>query len=88
MITSEQDAWNKKDIFYYNSLVIGLAPEGKIRVWLKGNATLNILIATGQTVSGDQLTLCRGITKSDFSYGYDEDTKEFIKGKTYPYGSW
>ncbi|HGW3381222.1 TPA: type VI secretion protein, partial [Escherichia coli] len=25
---------------------------------------------------------------SDFSYGYDEDIKEFIKDKTYPYGNW
>ncbi|EET7734958.1 TPA: type VI secretion protein, partial [Escherichia coli] len=24
----------------------------------------------------------------DFSYGYDEDIKEFIKDKTYPYGNW
>ncbi|WP_063587513.1 DUF2931 family protein [Hafnia alvei] len=88
MITSEQDAWNKKDIFYYNSLVIGLAPEGKIRVWLKGNATLNILIATGQTVSGDQLTLCKGVTRFPNGYEYPEMTNEFIKGKIYPYGNW
>ncbi|EOJ9821640.1 type VI secretion protein, partial [Escherichia coli] len=25
---------------------------------------------------------------SDFTYGYDEDIKEFIKDKTYPYGNW
>ncbi|EEC8802807.1 type VI secretion protein, partial [Escherichia coli] len=24
----------------------------------------------------------------DFTYGYDEDIKEFIKDKTYPYGNW
>ncbi|EET4969110.1 type VI secretion protein, partial [Escherichia coli] len=24
----------------------------------------------------------------DFSYGYDEDIKEFIRDKTYPYGNW
>ncbi|EKN4695825.1 type VI secretion protein, partial [Yersinia ruckeri] len=24
----------------------------------------------------------------DFSYGYDQDIKEFIEGKTYPYGNW
>ncbi|ENJ5782765.1 type VI secretion protein, partial [Escherichia coli] len=23
-----------------------------------------------------------------FSYGYDEDIKEFIRDKTYPYGNW
>ncbi|EEV0876769.1 type VI secretion protein, partial [Escherichia coli] len=28
------------------------------------------------------------VTKSDFTYGYDEDIKEFIKDKTYPYGNW
>ncbi|HHD8974504.1 TPA: type VI secretion protein, partial [Escherichia coli] len=24
----------------------------------------------------------------DFTCGYDEDIKEFIKDKTYPYGNW
>ncbi|GJH97518.1 hypothetical protein ECZC10_53660 [Escherichia coli] len=40
------------------------------------------------TVSGDKMKMCKGVTKSDFSYGYDEDIKEFIKDKTYPYGNW
>jgi hypothetical protein len=41
-----------------------------------------------ETLSGDQLNVCKGITDSDFSYGYDQDIKDFIKGKTYPYGNW
>jgi len=40
------------------------------------------------TLSGDKLDACKGITQSDFSYGYDQDIKDFIKGKQYPYGSW
>lgn len=40
------------------------------------------------TLFGDNLDICKGITKSDFSYGYDKDTEAFIKGKKYPYGRW
>jgi len=39
-------------------------------------------------MAGDEMRMCRGVTKSDFSYGYDQDIKDFIEGKTYPYGSW
>lgn len=30
-------------------------------------------------VSGEKLYMCKGVTDSDFSYGYDEDTMDFIK---------
>ena len=32
--------------------------------------------------------MCKGVTKSDFSYGYDENILRFIKNKKYPYGRW
>ncbi len=45
------------------------------------------------TLSGDKLDICRDVpVRIDFNYsipdGYDPFIKEFIKGKTYPYGSW
>ncbi|MEW6485217.1 MAG: DUF2931 family protein [Pseudomonadota bacterium] len=77
-------AWNK-------TLLFGLAPEGKVRIWLLSNGradNLPVEPLTLTTVSGDQLYGCKGITQSNFSYGYDQDIKDFIKGKTYPYGNW
>ncbi|WP_413527889.1 DUF2931 family protein [Rahnella inusitata] len=76
---------------WYKTMLFGLAPEGKVRVWLQdvGNhPNYPVPVTDLKTVSGEELTVCRGITKSDFSYGYDQDIKDFIKGKTYPYGSW
>ncbi|WP_421505981.1 DUF2931 family protein [Erwinia rhapontici] len=76
---------------YYDSIQIGLAPEGKVAVWIDGigfEPNHRVIPAVLKTVSGDELALCKGITKSDFSYGYDQDIKDFIKGKQYPYGKW
>jgi hypothetical protein len=40
------------------------------------------------TVSGEQMKMCRGVTNFSKGYEYTKGTKSFIKGKTYPYGSW
>ncbi len=87
-------AWNKyrpEEPAWYDTMLFGLAPEGKVRVWLQnsgGGDNYPVPVIKLKTVSGDKLDLCRNVTKSDFSSGYDQDIKEFIKGKTYPYGSW
>lgn len=75
---------------YHRFMVIGLAPEGKVRVWLQNSRKPNIELTDilVETVYGDKLDMCKKITSSDFSYGYDEDIIEFIKGKKYPYGEW
>jgi len=76
---------------YYDTMTIGLAPEGKVTVWLQdvGKYPNYLVIPSAmETLSGDQLNVCKGITDSDFSYGYDQDIKDFIKGKNYPYGNW
>lgn len=76
---------------YYDRVQIGLAPEGKVAVWLQGSGSepnYRVTPSVLTTVSGDKLDICKEITKSDFSYGYDKDIKDFIKGKKYPYGSW
>ncbi len=76
---------------WYKTLLFGLAPEGKVRVWLQDvgdHQNYAVPVEKLKTVSGDKMTVCKGVTQSDFSYGYDQDIKDFIKGKTYPYGSW
>ncbi|ELW9549202.1 hypothetical protein CEG88_16445 [Klebsiella aerogenes] len=96
-----QDTWNKMttsypDVLepgknaYRQTMLIGLAPEGKVRVWLRqyGHSDIPLNDTKITTVSGKDLDMCKGVTGSDFSYGYSNTTKEFIKGKKYPYGSW
>ncbi|WP_413501791.1 DUF2931 family protein [Serratia proteamaculans] len=80
--------WN--ETYYRSTMIIGLAPGGKVSVWLgdRGNPVVPQSDAKITTVSGEKMEMCKGVTKSDFSYGYDQDIKEFIEGKTYPYGNW
>jgi len=75
----------------YDTVQIGLAPEGKITVWLQGigyEPNPRVTPSVLYTLSGNKLGICQGITRFSSGYEYGEDTKEFIKGKKYPYGSW
>lgn len=80
-----------KDNGYYDGIQIGLAPGGKVVVWLRGigsQPNYRVTPAVLKTVSGDKLALCKGITRFSNGYEYGENTESFIKGKTYPYGNW
>lgn len=75
----------------YDTVQIGLAPEGKVAVWVVGigsEPNYRVTPSVLKTVSGDKLELCKGITKHPNGYKYYGDTPEFIKGKIYPYGNW
>ncbi|AKL11949.1 DUF2931 family protein [Phytobacter ursingii] len=76
---------------WYKTLLIGLAPEGKVRIWLQNSAAGDNLPVQPRrltTLSGDKLDACKGITNHSQGYGYTKTTREFIKDKTYPYGRW
>ena len=76
---------------YYDRVQIGLAPEGKVAVWLQGSGSepnYRVTPSVLKTVSGDKLDICKGITRFSNGYEYGKDTENFIKGKKYPYGSW
>jgi hypothetical protein len=77
---------------WYNTLLLGLAPEGKVRIWLQnsGGGGDNVPVEPKKitTLSGDKLDACKGINQHPNGYVYYGDTPEFIKGKTYPYGDW
>ncbi|MDV5193772.1 DUF2931 family protein [Enterobacter asburiae] len=90
MITPYPDVLEPGKNAYRQTMLIGLAPEGKVRVWLRqyGHSDISLNDTQITTVSGKDLDMCKGVTKSDFSYGYDEDILGFIKNKKYPYGSW
>ncbi|PHM70727.1 DUF2931 family protein [Xenorhabdus kozodoii] len=84
--------YEKQPPDYRKVIFIGLAPSGTARAWLRGidkNNGDNILIATGESVSGEKMTVCQG--KTNVLNGYSEYPKyiqDFIKGKKYPYGEW
>ena len=95
------EVWQKmrvptgKDMFgntaWYDTMLFGLAPEGKVRVWLQnsaGGSNYPVPVTDLKTMSGEELTVCRGITKHPDGYVYYGETPDFIKGKTYPYGEW
>jgi len=75
---------------YHRFMVIGLAPEGKVRAWLQNSRKPNIELTYifVETVSGDKLDMCKNITDFSRGYKYTKGTQDFIKGKKYPYGDW
>ena len=76
---------------WYDYMVFGLAPEGKVRIGLPDTAnspTPLIKPINLQTRSGADLTLCKGKTRHPDGYDDIESIQNFIKGKTYPYGDW
>lgn len=78
------------ETYYRSTMIIGLAPEGKVSVWLgdRGNPVVPQSDAKITTVSGEQMEMCKGVTNFPNGYGYTKETKAFIEGKTYPYGNW
>lgn len=94
MNTSTGLDWLGKEA-WYSTILFGLAPEGKVKVWLQnsgGGDNLPVEPKKITTLSGDKLDGCKGSTLANFDYeipdGYPEETKDFIKDKTYPYGNW
>jgi len=77
---------------WYDTLLFGLAPGGKVKVWLQntvgGNGTIPVEPKKITTLTGEKLDGCKGITKHSKGYRYSKTTQEFIKDKTYPYGNW
>ena len=85
----QKDYWGRTA--YYDRVQIGLAPGGKVAVWLQGirsEPNYRITPSILKTVSGDNLDICKGITRFSHGYEYGKDTEIFIKGKKYPYGQW
>ncbi|MEB7540626.1 DUF2931 family protein [Pantoea anthophila] len=85
----QKDYWGKTA--YYDRVQIGLAPGGKVAVWLQGirsEPNYRITPSILKTISGVNLDICKGITKHPNGYKYYGDTPGFIKGKKYPYGRW
>jgi len=90
MTTLYTDSYRPDETYYRDTMVIGLAPGGKVSVWLDNLGDPVVLQSDAKitTVSGDEMRMCRGVTKHPDGYVYYGDTPDFIKDKTYPYGNW
>lgn len=76
---------------WYDTLLIGLAPEGKVRLWLQDvgdHPNIPVIPHTLITHTGKEMKFCQGITDHSDGYVYYGKTPEYIKNKTYPYGDW
>jgi len=90
MISPYPDVLDPGKNAYRQTMLIGLAPEGKVRVWLRqyGHSDIPLNDTEIITVSGGDLDMCKGETNFPDGYKYNESIKKFINGKKYPYGSW
>ncbi|EAX7618821.1 hypothetical protein CUR61_06890 [Salmonella enterica subsp. enterica serovar Legon] len=93
MLTPYPSPWDASIQEYHRYLVIGLAPEGRVRVWLVNNGKPNTRLTEDkdivvETVSGEKLVMCKGVTRFSRGYKYIKETEDFIKDKKYPYGNW
>ncbi|EAA9551758.1 DUF2931 family protein [Salmonella enterica subsp. enterica] len=93
MLTPYPSPWDAGVQEYRRYLLIGLAPEGRVRVWLVNNGKPNTRLTEDkdivvETVSGEKLAMCKGVTRFSRGYKYIKETEDFIKDKKYPYGNW
>ncbi|ECF6268599.1 DUF2931 family protein [Salmonella enterica] len=93
MLTPYSSPWDASVQEYHRYLVIGLAPEGRVRVWLVNNGKPNTRLTEDkdilvETVSGEKLAMCKGVTRFSRGYKYIKETEDFIKDKKYPYDNW
>ncbi|MFV7476487.1 DUF2931 family protein [Enterobacter pseudoroggenkampii] len=90
MISPYPDVLEPGKNAYRQTMLIGLAPEGKVRVWLRqyGHSDISLNDTKITTVSGKDLDMCKGETNFPNGYKYSEGIMKFINGKKYPYGSW
>ncbi|EGX7609483.1 DUF2931 family protein, partial [Salmonella enterica] len=93
MLTPYPSPWDASIQEYHRYLLIGLAPEGRVRVWLVNNGKPNTRLTEDkdivvETVSGEKLAMCKGVTRFSRGYKYIKETENFIKDKKYPYGNW
>ncbi|MGX5111721.1 DUF2931 family protein [Enterobacter cloacae] len=76
---------------WYNRMVFGLSPGGKVKIWFSdvaGRPSLPVKPLKLTTRSGKDLTLCKDYVVPGGTFNFLPATQEFIKGKTYPYGNW
>ncbi|HHA2011365.1 TPA: DUF2931 family protein [Enterobacter mori] len=74
---------------WYNRMVFGLSPGGKVKIWFSdvaGRPSIPVKPRKLVTRSGKDLTLCKAFETP--VEDYVRSIEEISKGRTYPYGNW
>ena len=90
MKTPADHTWYGETV-WYDSMVFGLSPGGKVKIWFSdvaGRPSLPVTPLKLTTRSGKDLTLCKDYVVPGGSFTFLRSTQAFINGKTYPYGNW
>ena len=90
MKTPADHTWYGETV-WYDSMVFGLSPGGKVKIWFSdvaGRPSLPVTPLKLTTRSGKDLTLCKYYVVPGGSFTFLRSTQAFINGKTYPYGNW
>jgi hypothetical protein len=76
MITPYPDVLEPGKNAYRQTMLIGLAPEGKVRVWLRqyGHSDISLNDTKITTVSGKNLDMCKRSDRAPNGYVYYGDT--------------
>ena len=90
MKTPADHTWDG-DAVWYDNLLFGLSPGGKVDVWfpdVAGRPSLPVKPLKMWTLAGNEMTLCKDYVVPGGTFNFIQSTQDFIKGKTYPYGDW
>lgn len=90
MKTPADHTWDG-DAVWYDNLLFGLSPGGKVNVWfpdVAGRPSLPVKPLKMWTLAGNEMTLCKDYIVPGGTFNFIQSTQNFIKGKTYPYGNW
>ena len=90
MKTPADHTWDG-DAVWYDNLLFGLSPGGKVDVWfpdVAGRPSLPVKPLKMWTLAGNEMTLCKDYVVPGGTFNFIQSTQDFIKGKTYPYGNW
>ncbi|EOF5840523.1 DUF2931 family protein, partial [Salmonella enterica] len=91
MKTPADHTWSNGEAIWYDRMVFGLSPGGKVKIWFSdvaGRPSLPVKPLKMSTRSGNDLNICKDYVVSGGSFNFLQSTQDFIKGKTYPYGNW
>jgi len=89
MKTPADHIWSNGDLVWYNRMVFGLSPGGKVKIWfpdVAGRPSIPVKPRKLVTRSGKDMTLCKAFESP--VEDYVQSIEEISKGRTYPYGNW
>lgn len=79
--------WPEQQASFSQSLTLGLAPGGVIRVWVQDNCSNNVLVGHGQAQI-EPLGPYQGSNQGRYAYPIDANSKNYVERWGIPYGSW